>query len=53
MPTTAAAVEVRGLRKRYGDFEAVRGIDFSVQPGEVFGLLGHDPERRERALRSR
>ena len=27
-PTTAAAVEVRGLRKRYGEFEAVRGIDF-------------------------
>ncbi len=35
-----AAIEVRGLRKRYGDFEAVRGIDFRVQPGEIFGLLG-------------
>jgi len=34
------AIEVRGLRKRYGDFEAVRGIDFSVRRGEVFGLLG-------------
>ena len=35
-----AAIEVRDLRKRYGDFEAVRGIDFRVQPGEIFGLLG-------------
>jgi ABC-2 type transport system ATP-binding protein len=34
------AIEVRGLRKRYGDLEAVRGIDFSVRRGEVFGLLG-------------
>jgi ABC-2 type transport system ATP-binding protein len=35
-----AAIEVRGLRKAYGDHEAVRGIDFSVRRGEVFGLLG-------------
>src|SRR5215213_10145169 len=34
------AIEVRGLRKRYGDLEAVRGIDFVVRRGEVFGLLG-------------
>jgi ABC-2 type transport system ATP-binding protein len=34
------AVAVRDLRKRYGDLEAVRGIDFSIAPGEVFGLLG-------------
>jgi len=34
------AIQVRGLRKFYGDFEAVRGIDFEVAPGEVFGLLG-------------
>jgi ABC-2 type transport system ATP-binding protein len=36
----AAAIEVSGLRKRYGDFEAVRGIDMTVARGEVFGLLG-------------
>jgi ABC-2 type transport system ATP-binding protein len=35
-----AAIEVRGLRKSYGDFEAVRGIEFEVRRGEVFGLLG-------------
>ncbi|MFI5009456.1 MAG: ABC transporter ATP-binding protein, partial [Solirubrobacterales bacterium] len=34
------AIEVHDLRKRYGDFEAVRGIDIDVQRGEVFGLLG-------------
>jgi ABC-2 type transport system ATP-binding protein len=34
------AIEVRDLHKRYGDFEAVRGIDITVQRGEVFGLLG-------------
>jgi ABC-2 type transport system ATP-binding protein len=37
---SSAAIEVRGLRKSYGDFEAVRGIDFEVMRGEVFGLLG-------------
>src|SRR3954447_22394360 len=35
-----AAIEVRGLRKAYEDHEAVRGIDFAVRRGEVFGLLG-------------
>jgi ABC-2 type transport system ATP-binding protein len=35
-----AAIEVHGLRKSYGEFEAVRGIDFEVRRGEVFGLLG-------------
>jgi ABC-2 type transport system ATP-binding protein len=46
MPTDRAArpgpaIEVTGLRKTYaGGVEAVRGIDFTVQPGEVFGLLG-------------
>jgi ABC-2 type transport system ATP-binding protein len=35
------AVEVSGLRKTYpGGVEAVKGIDFQVAPGEVFGLLG-------------
>jgi ABC-2 type transport system ATP-binding protein len=79
--TDSPAIEVRDLRKRYGDFHAVRGIDISVQRGEVFGLLGpngagktttveilegyrqrssgevrvlgHDPGRRDGALRKR
>jgi ABC-2 type transport system ATP-binding protein len=35
-----AAVDVQGLRKSYGHLEAVRGIDFTIRSGEVFGLLG-------------
>jgi ABC-2 type transport system ATP-binding protein len=35
-----AAVEVRGLRKSYGSLEAVRGIDLTIERGEVFALLG-------------
>ena len=34
------AISVHGLRKAYGENEAVRGIDFEVAPGEVFGFLG-------------
>ena len=75
------AISVVGLRKRYGDVEAVSGLDLAVGTGEVFALLGpngagktttveilegyrqrdageatvlgHDPARRERALRER
>ena len=36
----AAVIEVHGLRRRFGEFEAVRGIEFEVARGEVFGLLG-------------
>lgn len=34
------AVHVRGLVKRFGPVEAVRGIDLDVAPGETFGFLG-------------
>ena len=78
---SAPAIEVKGLRKSYGDFEAVRGVDLTVASGEVFALLGpngagktttveimeghrqrssgevsvlgHDPGKRERALKER
>ena len=36
----APAILVRDLRKAYGNAEAVRGVDFEVACGEVFGLLG-------------
>ncbi len=36
----APAVSVNGLVKRYDEVEAVRGIDFEVQAGEIFGFLG-------------
>ena len=38
----AAAIDVRGLTKRYGKLEAVRGITFEVRHGEIFGLIGPD-----------
>jgi ABC-2 type transport system ATP-binding protein len=40
MTSGPQAIEVAGLRKAYGGREAVRGIDFTVAGGEVFGLLG-------------
>jgi ABC-2 type transport system ATP-binding protein len=36
----SAAIEVRDLHKSYGLVEAVRGVSFEVERGEVFGLLG-------------
>jgi ABC-2 type transport system ATP-binding protein len=35
-----AAISVQSLRKSFGDLEAVRGVDFEVAAGEVFGFLG-------------
>ena len=48
-------IQVEGLRKNYGEVAAVRGIDFEVHAGEVFGLLGPngDPEVQTRALKDR
>jgi ABC-2 type transport system ATP-binding protein len=40
MAMSEAAIRVSGLRKSYGENEAVRGIDFEVDAGEVFGFLG-------------
>jgi ABC-2 type transport system ATP-binding protein len=37
---TEFVISVRGLRKSYGDFEAVEGIDIEVTPGEIFAFLG-------------
>jgi ABC-2 type transport system ATP-binding protein len=35
-------IDVRGLQKTYGRLEAVRGIDLTVDQGEIFGLIGPD-----------
>jgi ABC-2 type transport system ATP-binding protein len=34
------AIEVSGVKKRYKDFEALKGVSFNVEQGEFFGLLG-------------
>ena len=47
----APAIEVRALRKVYrGGVEAVKGIDFEVAPGEVFGLLGPNGAGKSTAI---
>jgi len=40
MTSGVGAIEVTGLSKAYGSQQALRGIDFTVARGEVFGLLG-------------
>lgn len=40
--TDVAAIHASKLVKRYADLEAVRGIEISVKPGEIFGLIGPD-----------
>jgi ABC-2 type transport system ATP-binding protein len=43
-------LEVRGLRKTYGDLAAVDGVDFDVEQGEVFGLLGPNGAGKSTAI---
>ena len=40
MNSSSPAISVQSLKKSYGEVQAVKGIDFEIQPGEVFGLLG-------------
>ncbi len=44
-------VRARELRKAYGDFEAVRGIDVDVRPGEAFGFLGPNGAGKSSTMR--
>ncbi|HYZ37297.1 MAG TPA: ABC transporter ATP-binding protein [Pseudonocardiaceae bacterium] len=44
-------VQARGLRKRFGAFEAVRGIDIDVWAGEVFGFLGPNGAGKSSTMR--
>jgi lipooligosaccharide transport system ATP-binding protein len=44
-------VQACGLRKRFGTFEAVRGIDFDVRAGEVFGFLGPNGAGKSSTMR--
>ncbi len=46
-----AVVVAQGLRKRYGNFEAVKGIDFSIELGECFGLLGPNGAGKSTTIR--
>lgn len=44
-------IEVRGLEKRYGDKVVLRDISFSVDKGEVFGVVGHSGAGKSTLLR--
>ncbi len=50
-PNAGAAISVRGLSKRFGDFVAVDGIDFDVARGEIFGFLGPNGAGKTTAIR--
>ena len=45
------AISVKGLTKRYGPLEALKGVDFTVQEGEVFGLIGPNGAGKTTTLR--
>jgi lipooligosaccharide transport system ATP-binding protein len=47
----SAMIRATGLRKRYGDVEAVRGIDVEVQSGEAFGFLGPNGAGKSSTMR--
>jgi len=44
-------ISARGLRKSYGDFEAVKGIDVEVRKGEAFGFLGPNGAGKSSTMR--
>ena len=44
-------VVARGLTKKFGDFEAVKGIDFEIAPGESFGFLGPNGAGKSSTMR--
>jgi ABC-2 type transport system ATP-binding protein len=48
----AQALVARGLRKRFGNTEALRGLDFAVAEGELYGLVGPDGAGKTTAIRA-
>lgn len=46
-----ALIQVRGLRKRFGDDDVIRGIDLSIEEREIFGLIGPDGAGKSTLIR--
>jgi ABC-2 type transport system ATP-binding protein len=46
-----ALIQVRGLRKRFGEGDAVRGVDLSIKEREIFGLIGPDGAGKSTLIR--
>jgi ABC-2 type transport system ATP-binding protein len=46
-----ALIQVRGLRKRFGDEDVIQGIDLSIEEGEIFGLIGPDGAGKSTLIR--
>jgi lipooligosaccharide transport system ATP-binding protein len=51
VPVGAPMIRARGLRKSFGDFEAVKGIDVEVRRGEAFGFLGPNGAGKSSTMR--
>jgi lipooligosaccharide transport system ATP-binding protein len=51
MTVSDSMIWARGLRKSFGDFEAVRGIDIDVRSGEAFGFLGPNGAGKSSTMR--
>jgi oleandomycin transport system ATP-binding protein len=51
VPVDSIAIEVRGLKKYFGDVKALDGVDFVVRQGTVFGLLGPNGAGKTTAIR--
>src|SRR4029078_10008972 len=51
LPVTDAMISARGLRKSFGDFEAVKGIDVAGRRGEAFGFLGPNGAGKSSTMR--
>jgi ABC-2 type transport system ATP-binding protein len=46
-----ALINIRGLRKRFGDGDVIQGLDLSIEEGEIFGLIGPDGAGKSTLIR--